>query len=328
MALPSAGNTISLQQVNVELGNSATASINMGSSSVRSLFGISDGAIDMSDGFGKSSELGLTASAASSANLQTLFDANTSGSWTGSTAKRYTINSGTTMGLITVPASMGGTLIIDHAGAIQGTGGSANGGAGGTAMTIQSTGVTINMASGSTISGGGGGAGAGGTGGQGKVSGSAGTHCANSCNSWGNHPSLYCNLATRSNYASCSVGAVCNTQGEDDTPVGWTTICYVYTYYNGGAGGNGGVGQGYGQSATNGSSGSSAGNNAGTGGSGGNGASFGNAGASGSSGANGNHTNGAGGSSGGAAGRAITFSGVSAYTIIGTASGTIHGAYT
>jgi hypothetical protein len=325
MALPSAGNTISLQQVNVELGNSATASINMGSSSVRSLFGISDGAIDMSDGFGKSSELGLTASAASSANLQTLFDANTSGSWTGSTAKRYTINSGTTMGLITVPASMGGTLIIDHAGAIQGTGGSANGGAGGTAMTIQSTGVTINMASGSSISGGGSGGGQGGTGGQGKVSGSVGTQCKN-CDYFGGHPSQYCTASARSNFASCHQGSCCE-QGEDNCTF-YTTTCYVYTYYNGTSGGAGGVGQGYGQSATNGSSGSSAGNNAGTGGSGGNGASFGNAGATGSTGANGNHTNGAAGSAGGAAGRAITFSGVSAYTIIGTASGTIHGAYT
>ena len=55
------------------------------------------------------------------------------------------------------------------------------------------------------------------------------------------------------------------------------------------------------------------------------------AGAAGSNGGGGGGTcaTGAGsGSGGGAAGRAITFSGVSAYTIIGTASGTINGAYT
>ena len=38
MALPDAGNPISLQQVNVELGLTATASINMGGSNVRTLF--------------------------------------------------------------------------------------------------------------------------------------------------------------------------------------------------------------------------------------------------------------------------------------------------
>ena len=54
MALPSSGNSISLQQVNVELGNTGTDAINMGSSAVRGLFGVSSGAIDMSDGFGKS----------------------------------------------------------------------------------------------------------------------------------------------------------------------------------------------------------------------------------------------------------------------------------
>jgi hypothetical protein len=54
MALPSAGSSISLQQVNVELGETATDAINMGGTAVRGLFGIASGAIDMSDGYGKS----------------------------------------------------------------------------------------------------------------------------------------------------------------------------------------------------------------------------------------------------------------------------------
>jgi len=61
MTLPSAGNPISLQQVNVELGLTATASINMGSSAVRGLFGVASGAIDMSDGYGKASFTGMSA---------------------------------------------------------------------------------------------------------------------------------------------------------------------------------------------------------------------------------------------------------------------------
>ena len=55
MTLPASGNSISLNQVNVELGNSGTAAINMNSADVRGLFGVASGAIAMSDGFGKSS---------------------------------------------------------------------------------------------------------------------------------------------------------------------------------------------------------------------------------------------------------------------------------
>lgn len=54
MTLQSSGQ-ISLNDVNVELGNSGTATINMNSSDVRDLFGISSGQISLSDGYGKSS---------------------------------------------------------------------------------------------------------------------------------------------------------------------------------------------------------------------------------------------------------------------------------
>ncbi len=55
MTLPASG-AISLNQVNVELGNSGTANINMNSAAVRGLFDIASGAISMSDGYGKSDE--------------------------------------------------------------------------------------------------------------------------------------------------------------------------------------------------------------------------------------------------------------------------------
>ena len=56
MTLPASPNSISLGQVNTELGRSATANINMNDSAVRSLFGKpgSGNIISMSDGRGKS----------------------------------------------------------------------------------------------------------------------------------------------------------------------------------------------------------------------------------------------------------------------------------
>jgi len=55
MTLPASGNSISLSQVNTELGRSATATLGLGDSAVRALFGVaSSGQISMSDGWGKS----------------------------------------------------------------------------------------------------------------------------------------------------------------------------------------------------------------------------------------------------------------------------------
>tara|TARA_R100000541_G_scaffold53038_1_gene60899 strand:+ start:71 stop:1006 length:936 start_codon:yes stop_codon:yes gene_type:complete len=56
MALTSSGQ-ISLNDVNVELGNSGTAQIGLGDTAVRNLFEISSGEIEMADGYGKSSQI-------------------------------------------------------------------------------------------------------------------------------------------------------------------------------------------------------------------------------------------------------------------------------
>jgi len=53
MTLPASGQ-ISLNQVNVELGNSGTAQIGMNDAAVRGLFDIPSGEIEMADGYGKS----------------------------------------------------------------------------------------------------------------------------------------------------------------------------------------------------------------------------------------------------------------------------------
>jgi hypothetical protein len=59
MPLPSSGNSISLNQVNTELGLSGTAQISLDDFLVRALFRVSAGQISMSDGYGKTASLDL-----------------------------------------------------------------------------------------------------------------------------------------------------------------------------------------------------------------------------------------------------------------------------
>ena len=183
MALPSSG-AISLNQVNVELGNSATAQIDMGSAAVRNLFGVASGAISMSDGYGKSSQFAFTISTnQTNANLATLA---TNAGWDGSSKLVATIASGiyissnsTGTPALTISGSFPAGVDLINGGYIVGMGGAGGSGgsipyndwniqhtagyagsAGGGALSVSSA---VTITNNGTIAGGGGGGGGGGS---------------------------------------------------------------------------------------------------------------------------------------------------------------------
>ena len=131
MALPSSGQ-ISLSDVNVELGLSSTQTISLNDSIVRTLFGVSSGAISMSDGYGKSNvtEFEITISD----DVETVGGLNlnsfaTNQGWNGQSKLIVTINPGvkvsTTMGFdaILIDGFFPNGLDIINYGSILGRGG-------------------------------------------------------------------------------------------------------------------------------------------------------------------------------------------------------------
>ncbi len=353
MALPASGQ-ITLDDFRVELGTSGQISFN--DAVVRDLIGKAAGAqSSMSEFYGASSEIVVTLSAASSVDAQTSFGAD----WTSATPKRLVIPSGVTIGTLTIPTGLVGGLTVDNSGEIQGLGGSANGGAGGHAITAASSFTLTNSGA---VRGGGGGGGLGGTGGDGQTSSTQEVREP----ATGEYYEIDSNAAGTLYYYGES--GICGHPGGfwddvsvmDPTTNATTFTNGIYTYYRGtymttpsaylcspyegpafsfygiyrtsnqtintptygGAGGAGGVGQGYGQSSALGSAGSAGGTNAGTGGTGGSGATWGAAGSTGSTGANGTVTNGIAGSAGGAAGKAVN---MTAGTVTVNNTGTING---
>lgn len=179
MTLPVSG-PISLSQVNVELGLSATAPISMNDAAVRTLFGVggSGTAISMSQGYGKSNQFAFTISSnQTNANLRTLA---VNAGWNQSTKVVATISGGvyissnsTGTPALTVNGSFPGGVELINNGFIIGMGGNGGRGAdnyygntsatagssGGLALSVSSA-ISINNGSG-TIGGGGGGGGGG-----------------------------------------------------------------------------------------------------------------------------------------------------------------------
>ena len=272
-------------------------------------------------------EIAVTLASTTNVDAEGLFD---SAVWTATTPKRIIVPSGVTIGgtggtaALTIPSNMAGPLNIDVIGDVIGTGGAANGGAGGHAILNNAGGVIVNVEAGGQLLAGGGGGGRGGQGGNGS----------------------YTNTGTLQNYSNCMKHTYYDSDGPPDVWQGivdgavryttnnfgqnnsWTynggtyqkteyrfavsgNINYYRISYSipqtstGGSGGAGGVGQGYLQALTTGSVGAAGGTNAGTGGSGSDGAAYGQTAATGSTGSNGNASNGSAGLAGGSAGDAV-----------------------
>lgn len=121
------------------------------------------GLIRLGDFFGALNELLQQVTAQASVNAQTIFGSD----WGANVPKRLLIPAGVTIGPLTIPSGLGGSLTVENQGEIQGLGGGPNSGAGGHAITASSSFTLLNTGA---VRGGGGGGGLGGTGGQGSVS--------------------------------------------------------------------------------------------------------------------------------------------------------------
>jgi hypothetical protein len=253
MALPASGQ-ISLNDVNVELGNSATAQIGLGDAAVRGLFGVASGQISMSDGYGKASETVLTSAGLVNGQKQqqeiTISNFISSGETLRIPSDIWVWSNAVGTAALTVDIA----CTIINEGKIIGRGGDSTGSTapGGAAIKINSSvsGVSITNSSGAYIAGGGAGggndtAGGGGAGGGYAVGGGASGGALNAAGANGNSP--YGTYTVQGSGGGAGGGAGGYTQG-----------------YPGGGGGGGrilpGVGGAGGQHVWKGGDGGSAGN--------------------------------------------------------------------
>jgi hypothetical protein len=156
------------QSINIELGRSATATSSLNESALRTLAGVSSGAISLSNFYGKSNDFSFTISSnQTNGNLRSLA---ISAGWNQTSRLLATIGSGVVVSSdstgtpgLTINGSFPNGVVLTNSGFIIGMGGRggnvlAAGSAGGLALSVSSA-VTIQ--NNGTIGGGGGGGGGG-----------------------------------------------------------------------------------------------------------------------------------------------------------------------
>lgn len=257
--------TISMSEVNTELGYSSTALISLNDTAVRSLANVPSGQISMSDLQGKSAQFGATYSSntTSGLNLRTWALAN---GWNGSAYAVITIGSGvyvqsssTSTAALTLNGSWPGGLKVIVEGYIVGAGGpgpiadvltATVGNNGGTAVSV-GVNCSIQINSGGGILGGGGsGASYFGGGGGGAGGGTGGTSWSTYIASGGagGFAGASGNDGTNGGNGSTFVGTGGGGGSAVSVLIGGSTIAGgaggVNTYGKGGASGGGGGGSG------------------------------------------------------------------------------------
>lgn len=357
MALPLIG-LIKASDINAELGRGYNAAFSMNGGPERTLAGVPSGNIKFSDFHGKTNEIVKTMTGGSGRqDLSSFFSVS---EWQSGITKRVIFPQNLERGLTghtnpviaCVPNSWahggwGGELIFDIQGTISGAGGATNGGTGGRCLDANILGasgqkVSINVLPTGLVRAGGGGGGKGGTGGGGThaytirqpATGEAyeagttlwTTHMYSATIVWEGTTLT----TTAGGYAtSVTIGDWTYHIGTRRGGVPQNNLTH-YALYRvrsqsdttyGGAGGDGGRGQGYNVNRAYGSGGSPGGPSAGSGGDGGRGGAWAAPGATGTSGSNGNRTSGAAGSSGGQPGFATVNEANMTLTINGTVIG-------
>jgi hypothetical protein len=169
------------QSINIELGQSATATISLNDSNVRTLLAVPSGAISLNDAYGKANQFAFTISSnQTNANLRTLA---VNAGWNQTTKVIATIAGGvyvysTSTGTpgLTINGSWPGGVELVNNGFIMGMGatGGSNGGNGSNGGIAISLGVSCTIANNSFIGGGGGGGAASFDGGSGTGGGGGG----------------------------------------------------------------------------------------------------------------------------------------------------------
>lgn len=311
------------------------------------------GPMELSDFYGQAVGYKLTISSNGPSEPHLAFGSDAAHSW----KKIVEVASGVVVGVANSSTNYGFGMVF-HAGTgpfelynygeIQGYGGVANSGAGGTAIHVGNDLTIYNYGA---IRGGGGGGGVGGAGGAGN------TTVRDPASGFYDNGSYYLQDITTYNgeYSEYSfsdiywAGSRIYRGGVGPSTMSLTVGSYTYLFSrarnhdgqfgygvwgagvarqyaagsSGGAGGAGGRGIGHGQTSAAGSAGAAGGTNAGTGGTGGAGGGWGSAGAKGANGTAGNASAGGAGANGGAAGKAIhKASGSITYAVLGTIYGT------